>query len=236
MFLKLSFGIFAIACILMYLKYTEPFYMVCKHFSEIPLENKELPQEDYESFTSPNLSFFIESQSENNNTIIRIDDKKYESIKHICKEFFTDYSNHTIMKFTINRFNNLIYSSLNDEITEEFLDNFISNNEPHNLKYILHSIKFIHLFAYSSLLYLIIVSLPNIIAQILLYLFNRALLVIFAVLLIEAFLKIYFSVDSDVVALLDQAIYSQYLEYYPIKKVLEFLTYLYNFVKMIFFS
>ena len=55
---------------------------------------------------------------------------------------------------------------------------------------------------YSIIIYISIVSVPNLLARFILYFLNKILYVVFFILLAEAFLKIGFKYDSDIVTII----------------------------------
>jgi hypothetical protein len=225
MFLKFSLIALLVGAIVFYLKYTEPFYLICKHISE--------KQKDYENFMDKSNDFLSPNEDEKYfNSIGSM--KKFESIKHICKEFFTDYSNHTIMRYTLDKLNKIIYGDEKNEINDAYIIHHCSRMDLQTLKYVLHTIKFIHLFAYSSILYLIIITLPNIIVQVIMYIFNRVLIIIFVILLIEAFLIMYVSIDTDLLATLDKTAYSKYTQSVVIKFIIDVFGFLYGLIASLF--
>ena len=135
------------------------------------------------------------------------------------------------MRYTLNKINEFIYANSDLDIDEETVKNYLDSINIHNLKYTLYMIKFIHLFIYSSILYFIIISVPNLIVRFTLWIFNWILLIIFVILLVEAFLKIYLQYDTDVIGLLDKDIYAKYMEYIPVTYVLDSGSYMYHLFK-----
>jgi hypothetical protein len=222
MFLKFPILFLISSMCIFYLKYTESTYKICnkyiknENFKRIFEENLQKGNPNTSNSknvynSTSNTSSNYSSRIYNKNKLIR----KYDKIKTICKEFETDYSSHFLMKYTINILNDFIYGNSEkyfyakvDNDSNEEIDFNIMDIEINNFQYTLYSIKFIHMFFYSLVIYFVIVFLPTFFAQVILYLLNRTLYIIFVILFIEAFFKIYLSIDTDLLsAVFENSIY-----------------------------
>lgn len=200
MFIKIIVFFFTVGLFSL-LKYTEPYYFLCKALVDNKMQ--------------------IESPIEDNLTY---DKDKFESLNYTCHNFFIDYSNHTIMKYTINKIINTLYSSKKYE-NIEIIYELIKNAEINQTKLMLSIIKLILLFGYVAILYFIIVVMPNYIANWTVSILNKILIVFFGLLFFEGIAKSYLSLNIDSIYLFEK--YNSSLRnWLPIKYLIKFLGYL----------
>lgn len=229
MFFKLSLFVFMLALCILYLKQTETFYLIC------------------DKITKNNFTFENHINADNDKTFLNEDshstkkEEKFIKVLSLCKEFNMDYSTHKFMKYTLKVLDDFIYNTASDNSDEElYLDGDgikyqVDMLDLNSFKFKLYATKFIHIFMYSIIIYISIVSIPNILAKMALYFVNKVLYVIFFVLLAEAFLKICFQVDSDIVTLLvggrSDDVSGLTLSY--VKQLVDWLAYPLKFLKAI---
>ena len=174
MFIKIVL-IFVSILLISFIQYSEPYYFLCKTIVD-----------------------------NNSNTIIPLFERpsfnkeKFESFNHTCHNFYTDYSNHTVMKYTINNFIKVFYSERKYS-NIKIIENIINKTELGDMQLILALIKLIFLFAYVSLLYLIIVIMPSKLVNLILSIMNKVLYVFFEFLLVEGIIRVYLNIDMDII-------------------------------------
>ena len=183
MFFKFSLFIFMLALCILYLKNTETFYLICDKVTKDSSNSKN----STEMFSDEKLM------------------KKKLKFVNLCNEFHSDYSTHKLMKNTLQILDNFVYSFNNEsfsELDEESIKDYIQKMDMNSFKFTIYATKFIHIFMYSIIIYVLIVSVPHILAQLVLFFVNRLLYTIFFILLAEAILKICFQVDTDIVTII----------------------------------
>jgi hypothetical protein len=177
MFLNLSYFTLLFAICIFYLKHTEKFFKICERV------NKDA---DYVSKFSPE----VYPNKERIQTT-------YDKVAPFCAENHNvDYSTHSFMKRTIQTLNDAIYSEDDEEqIKKDFYSLDFSE-----FKFSLHAVKFLHIFMYVGGLYILIITVPNLVASILLYLVNKILYLIFFFLIAEAIFKTCFDSNSTIIS------------------------------------
>jgi hypothetical protein len=128
-----------------------------------------------------------------------VDDDKKEFYMQICEDAFKDYSNHTIMKYSLE----LIYSFFvyNERSRDINLEKFIQTKSFANIKFELKTLKFIHFAFYLIVLYFLIICAPRLILDICLYFVDKLLFLFFIILLAEGVANLYMDVNIDVMGL-----------------------------------
>jgi len=183
-----------LALCILYLEHTETFYFLCDKISKESWD---------ESLQSSEISKkFLEEGLDNSEKV-----EKFKKIMNLCKEFNTDYSTHKLMKYTLKILDDFVYNINIGSADEAYvipknLGELIQQIDLKNFKFTLYATKFIHIFMYSIIIYISIVSVPNILAKLILYFLNKILYIVFFILLAEAFLKIGFKYDSDIVTII----------------------------------
>lgn len=200
MFIKIIVFFFAVGLFSL-LKYTEPYYFLCKTFVDNKLQI-EIPITDNHTY----------------------DKEKYESLNYTCHNFFIDYSNHTLMKYTINKIINTLYSSKKYE-NVEIINELIKSIETNQMKLMLSIIKLILLFGYVAILYFIIVVIPNYLANWTVSILNKILLVFFGLLFFEGIAKSYLSLNIDSIYLFEKY-NSKLRNWLPIRYLIQFCGYI----------
>lgn len=204
MFIKIVL-VFVSILLISFIKYSEPYYFLCKTM----VDNKS-------------------------NTIIPLFERptfnkeKFESFNHTCHNFYTDYSNHTVMKYTINKFIKVVfserkYSNIN------IIENIINKTELSHMKLILAMIKLIFLFAYVSILYLVIVLMPSKLANWTLSIMNKVLYVFFGFLFVEGIARAYLSVDIDIINFIETH-HSQVCAFMPVHYIIRLVKSIFNWI------
>ena len=122
----------------------------------------------------------------------------------LCKEMYRDYSNHTLLKKTLNKFYEVFKSA---NIDEKELEYSINNIEFNYLKNLMRILKFIHLIVYGVVIYLLIVIFPIYFLQITKYVMSKFLFVIFITFIIDAVAKIFFDVNLDFLQIFESNFY-----------------------------
>jgi hypothetical protein len=193
MFFKFSLFIFMLALCILYLKNTETFYLICDKVTKDPSNSKN------------SIEMILDKE---NSTGMNINEKllwKKLKFVNLCNEFHSDYSTHKLMKNTLHILHNFVYSFNTEsfsELDEESIKDYIQKMDLNSFKFTIYATKFIHIFMYSIIIYVLIVSIPHILAQLVLFFVNRILYTIFFILLVEAILKICFQVDTDIVTII----------------------------------
>jgi hypothetical protein len=117
----------------------------------------------------------------------------------LCESTFKNYSNHSIMKYSIDI---LYYLFTKVELSPEEnnrLKIYISNVNYYSMKLELKILKTVHLGLYSMILYFLIVVLPKKLIAIILFIINKLLFVIFLIFMAEAVLNLYMDINVDII-------------------------------------
>jgi hypothetical protein len=192
---------------LFYIKFTEIFYRYCTTHDMIKYKNKN---DTLEYCHSP----LYEHVHLNTTT------SKVQHLENLCKESQVDYESHLLMSMSIDRLNEFILAK--DVLDPETLDSYIRSVDVTNLKLSLLFLKFIYIALYVSMLYLIIIVIPNYLLQFALSLLNKILMLIFFLLFIESVMKIYFQLNTDLISFINRCLYLQYVEYFPVDYIVRF--------------
>ena len=204
MFIKIVV-IFVSILLISFMQYSEPYYFLCKTIVD-----------------------------NNSNTIIPLFERpsfnkeKFESFNHTCQNFYTDYSNHTVMKYTINNFIKVFYSERKYS-NIKIIENIINKTELGDIQLILALIKLIFLFAYVSLLYLIIVIMPSKLVNLILSIMNKVLYVFFEFLLVEGIIRVYLNIDMDIIHFIETH-RSQVSDFMPVYYIIHFFKSIFNWL------
>jgi hypothetical protein len=225
MFLKISLFVFMLALCILYLEHTETFYIICDKISKESWQESLNSQQQSENFLKEGLDSPDKIE-------------KFKKIMNLCKEFNTDYSTHKLMKYTLKILDDFVYNT-NIESYEEFdltpknIGEHIKHIDLNSFKFTLYATKFIHIFMYSIIIYISIVSVPNILAQLVLYFVNKILYIIFFILLVEAFMKIWFKIDSDIVTIVFGNGPIDFLNIPIVKQIIESMAYPLKLIKAV---
>ena len=145
-----------------------------------------------------------------------------------CQNFYTDYSNHTVMKYTINNFIKVFYSERKYS-NIKIIENIINKTELGDMQLILALIKLIFLFAYVSLLYLIIVIMPSKLVNLILSIMNKVLYVFFEFLLVEGIIRVYLNIDMDIIHFIETHL-SKVSDFMHIYYIIHFFKSIFNWL------
>ena len=204
MFIKIVV-IFVSILLISFIQYSEPYYFLCKTIVD-----------------------------NNSNTIIPLFERpsfnkeKLESFNHTCQNFYTDYSNHTVMKYTINNFIKVFYSERKYS-NIKIIENIINKTELGDIQLILALIKLVFLFAYVSLLYLIIVIMPSKLVNLILSIMNKVLYVFFEFLLVEGIIRVYLNIDMDIIHFIETH-RSQVSDFMPVYYIIHLFKSIFNWL------
>ena len=138
----------------------------------------------------------------------------------LCKEMYRDYSNHTLLKTTINLFYDLFKENHID--TREF-EYMINSIDYYSLKNYLKVLKLIHFFIYGIILYLLVLKFPIYFIKIVKYFLSKILLIVFFFVIIDAAAKIFLDIDIDFLQVFHPNFYSNSKIYLTITSVFGFL-------------
>ena len=204
MFIKIVV-IFVSILLISFIQYSEPYYFLCKTIVD-----------------------------NNSNTIIPLFERpsfnkeKFESFNHTCQNFYTDYSNHTVMKYTINKIITVLYSE-RKYANVNVIENIINRTDLGHMKLILGISKLILLFAYVSILYLIIVLMPSKVANWAPSVMNKVLYVFFGFLFVEGIARAYLSINIDIINFIETH-QGQVFAFMPIHYLLRFIKWIFNWI------
>ena len=149
------------------------------------------------------MSYF--KYCENSLKSFRVSDKSDDLYIGMCKEMYMDYSNHTLLKKTINKFYDFLVYQTN--MDENDINLNIKKVEIPSLRMMMKLLKIVHITLYGSFLYFLIVILPLYSIKLIKYLLSKMLFVIFIMFLFDALLKIYFDMNVDLIKFLDKNFY-----------------------------
>ncbi len=198
---QISFVVLLSAFCIVYLKINENFYQICKI--------AELNEKTFDNLFAHD---------------VEVDQiKKAEKIKALCKDFYVDYSNHTLMKNTLGKLDELIYNQNYHSEDLEYNSIFIKTLNPNSTKLSLLLMKFVHIILYALIMYLIVITFPNLTVQIVTFVFNKLLLIVFLIIIVEAVLTFYTPFSLDIFGFFSKDKNFNFLEFYPLKKPWNFL-------------
>lgn len=127
--------------------------------------------------------------------------------KNLCKEVYTDYSNHTLLKQTINKLYEFVLTQ--NILEKREIEISIKKMDVVTLRFMMKLLKIVHFSLYGCLLYLIIVILPDMLMRFIKYLLTKVLFVVFVVFILDALFKIYFDINIDVLRFFDKSYYME---------------------------
>lgn len=122
----------------------------------------------------------------------------------LCNDVFRDYSDHSVLKYSLDIVYSLIINLDLSEQEYNGLKFFIKNTNYYNMKFELKALKIVHFAFYMLVLYIVIILLPRMLIDLLLYLFDKLLLIVFGVLIMEAVLNMYLDVNVDILRILQK--------------------------------
>lgn len=195
---QISFIVLLAAFCIVYLKINENFYQICKIsvLDEKTLDNLFTREGEIEQI------------------------KKAEKIKALCKDFYVDYSNHTLMKNTLGKLDDMIYNEDYRSEDLEYNSIFIKTLNSNNVKLSLLLMKLVHIVLYGLIMYLITFTFPNLTVQIITFIFNKLLFIVFLAIIIEAILKFYTPFSLDIFGFFSKDNNFNFLEIYFVKKAM----------------
>lgn len=147
-----------------------------------------------------------------------VEEDKKELYMSLCDNVFKNYSNHTIMRYSIEIFYSLFNSK---EPSQEEIKAFILTKSFSKMNYDLKILKQVHFIFYLIVLYLLVVYLPKLLIKFIMFFVDKILYVFFIILIFESVLNIYMDFDVDILKIL-LFIYS-YLPIYSIGEVGKFI-------------
>lgn len=115
----------------------------------------------------------------------------------LCRNTFVDYSNHSIMRYSLNVIYSVFITKHNSELEAKRLRKVITKTNYYSLKMELRALKFLHLIFYCLLLYILVIILPKYLIRILIAILEKIFLLIFLLLICEAFLNLYLDLGVD---------------------------------------
>ena len=134
-----------------------------------------------------------------------VTENKNELYSNLCKELYTDYSNHILLKQTINKFYDILISQTKLDVSE--IEFYVNSVDLSTLRLMMKVLKIVHLALYGSVLYIAIVILPIYSIKLLKYILSKILFIIFIIFILDALLKIHFDINIDVFQFFDKSFY-----------------------------
>jgi hypothetical protein len=130
-------------------------------------------------------------------------DERKKVYSDLCNSTFKEYSNHSIIKYSINTIYSLISKTeLSDEERED-LANFVQTTPINKMKKELYILKFVFLSFYLMILYYLVLILPRILINILLFFLDKLLVFIFFIRVVEVLLNMYMDINLDLMEVYD---------------------------------
>jgi hypothetical protein len=223
--LNFFLSIILIVMALFYIKYTEIFFRFCYTYGVLKDSHPDRDILNEKFGTTFHLDGLNVTNSKNFNSI------KLQNLENLCKESMIDYNSHYLMSISLERLNEVILSK--DILDPETFHNYLSNIDIINVKLSLLVLKLIYIAIYLTIVYLLIVMIPNFVIQICLSLFNKLLMFMFIILLVESVLKIYFQINIDLVSWLNKSLYLQYADYFPMDYILRLFRFIAELINKI---
>ncbi len=149
---------------------------------------------------------------------------KNEFFKSMCEDVFKDYSKHSIMKHSLFLFYSIISDIKGDLNEHSRLKYEINRMNVYSMKIEFKTLKLFHLVFYLLTLYLLIMSIPRTLLDIVYYFLYKIPVIFFIFFLIEAILYIYLDINIDILKL-----FSICYNYIPFNTIVGFL---YSFFEM----
>jgi hypothetical protein len=131
------------------------------------------------------------------NDLIIVETKQIYS--DLCNSTFKEYSNHSIMKYSINSIYSLISKTELSNEEREDLANFVHNTPISKMRKDLYILKFVFLSFYLIMLYYLVLKLPRILINILLFFIDKLLVFIFFIRVVEVLLNMYMDINLDLI-------------------------------------
>jgi hypothetical protein len=125
----------------------------------------------------------------------------------LCNEVYTNYSNHTLLKQTINNLYELVLSQT--KLDKEEIETSIKKVDVVSLRFMMKLLKIVHFTLYGCLLYFLIVILPELLMKLIKYIVTKVLFIVFFVFILDALFKIYFDINIDVLRFFDKSYYME---------------------------
>jgi len=127
-----------------------------------------------------------------------VQDASKEFYVQICDDVFKEYSNHSIMRYSLE----LVYSFIVNfsDKPDPNIQEFINTKSFHNMKYELKTLKFVHFIFYLAILYVFVIIGPKLFMNLFLYFVDKLLYLFFIVLIIEGVANLYMDLNIDIVS------------------------------------
>lgn len=122
--------------------------------------------------------------------------------KDLCSSIYKDYSDHTIMNYSLFSIYSLITDGhLNPYQLEKFRAKLAKTNY-YSLKIEFKVLQVIHILFYFIILYFLIVVIPNKLIYFVLYFMDKGLFLILLIFMFEGIVNIYFDMNVDILSYL----------------------------------
>lgn len=141
-------------------------------------------------------------------------DKKF--LELLCKSTFKDFSQHSIMNFSINLIYSFIDTTNLDESYRDRIGSLLNNTD--KMQRELYFLKIVHVAYCTFLLYYIVLKVPSILISIMQFLIEKFLFIIFCLLVIEIIINVFVDLNFDSIGWL-RWLYSLF----PFHKILSYL-------------
>jgi hypothetical protein len=145
---------------------------------------------------------------------------KVNMYSELCKEMYRDYSNHTLLRKSINIFYDFMNETYSDIKEIEYSINSI---DFYSLKNYLRLLKSTHFLIYIIFSYVIILKFPIYCINLFKYLFSKILLILFFCFIIDALAKIFLDIDIDLFQFFNPNFYKDSTIYNVISTVVGFI-------------
>ena len=152
----------------------------------------------YIFYTVHYYSFCTFARLKNNYLI----EERKEIYAMLCESTFKDYSNHYIMRYSLDLVYSLISKTRFSPHDLEDLKSFLHKTTISKMKSELYILKTVHLGFYLLLLYFLVIKFPKIVIDIVLYFFDKLLIIIFLILVAEIILNMYLDIHFDLFKML----------------------------------
>ncbi len=128
-----------------------------------------------------------------------VEEDKQDLYMSLCNSVFKNYSNHTIMRYSIEVFYSIFYSQ---EPNLEEIKAYILSKRFSTMNYEMKILKQVHFIFYLIILYLLVIDLPKLLIKFIMFFVDKILLVFFIILIFESVLNIFMDFDVDIMKIL----------------------------------
>ncbi len=146
-----------------------------------------------------------------------------KEFKILCDDIFKDFSEHPFLKFSFGLVYNFIkpeysFENISDERAINIIDD-IEMKHLGTLKYNLRIFKFLNFIFYAINLYIIIITLPELVTNVIIFILNKCLIIIFLFFLFEGYINFYTKYEINSIKTI-----STYSYYIPFLKIYNIIT------------